>query len=97
MNYLLKSRLSMLPKKVYKEIYDQFMTLPYGSAMRWKTIMEDTARDLRVQEAAIMIEHIGCTLSNLIDPDIDLLMIWQEEKYLKKEKELGKEFGISLH
>lgn len=97
MNYRLKDRLYQLPKIVYQAIYDECMALPKGgNAQRWKTIVEDTATDIRGQEALIMCKHIGCTLEELLNPDADLLKIWQRVKKDPVEKERGKKFGLGL-
>lgn len=95
MNYHLKKRLLLLPNLIYKSIYSEFMSLRFGSANRWKMLLEDRATDVRAQEALIMCKHIGCTLPELLNSDIDLLQIWQERKQKPERKERSKMLGLS--
>lgn len=96
--YNMERRLDLLPRKVYKAIYDEFMAMPRTTNTRWANITKDRWHhrtwDMRVSEAAIFIRHIGCNFQELIDPNVSLLDVFQREILKKEEKDVGEKYGL---
>lgn len=80
MNYQLAQRLNLLPRTVYKNIREDFNHLPKSSAQRWRTLINDLAADIRAREAQVIINHVGCSLEELMNPGVNLQAIYLERK-----------------
>lgn len=93
-NWNLKERIQEIPKSAYDALYKEFESYSAVSTgrKRWHQILRQEVKTIYPYEFALFCEHIGCTIHELIDEDVDLLRIYlrkQEEEQAAVAVELG--------
>jgi hypothetical protein len=93
-NYMLDERLKLLPVNVFNQIRDDFLSLPKTTRQRWYQVRKGKIYDIRAREALVITERIGCTLSELLNPSIDLQSIYLERVQKQEQDDFAASIGL---
>lgn len=76
-NPQLSDRLQKLPHKIYKQISAEYLA-GGGNYSSWSLILRGK-QPLKIHEAAIIEEIVGCNCMQIMDPHCDLSLLYQEK------------------
>lgn len=87
-------RVVMLPKRVYEEIrLDFYDNIRNGKAL-WHDLIRYKRQSIPSKAALMIIKHIGCSLEEFLNPDVDLLLTYIERKHNVAKEAQAAKYGM---